>query len=266
MPDSLQRWATIALHPASTARSDEHAELLEVRVAHPVGVVLEVARGRLEVAGFFAGQREGAGGGADRLDVAVIQLGQPVVLAVTEHEVQQFCQVVQVLAGVIQIDDLRCPGEVGGGEVPDPRCPVAEDDQLADVAGAAAAGLGGHERPERGGRGEGGYIRGGRGVADRAAVLTDGGLGERDGHFHLPGAGGAVLAFPGPAFGFGRGHGYAGPVDGDIQHVGQRRGRRQRRQRACLHGGSPRFDHCGGGPPVSLGAPPGAPAGQGYPG
>ncbi|HEX9519471.1 MAG TPA: hypothetical protein VF940_25240, partial [Streptosporangiaceae bacterium] len=42
-------------------------------------------------------------------DVTVIQLvqtrGQPVLLAVAEHELQQFCQVMQVLAGVIEVDD-----------------------------------------------------------------------------------------------------------------------------------------------------------------
>ena len=34
MPGSLPKWATMALHPASTApRAGEHAELLDLRVA-----------------------------------------------------------------------------------------------------------------------------------------------------------------------------------------------------------------------------------------
>ena len=47
---------------------------------------------------------------------------------------------------------------------------VAEDDELADVLGAAAAGLGGHQRPELGGGREGGQVGGGVRVADRPAV------------------------------------------------------------------------------------------------
>jgi hypothetical protein len=45
---------------------------------------------------------------------------------------------VQVLAGVIQVDDLSGLGELGGGDVPDPGCAVADDGELADVLGAAA--------------------------------------------------------------------------------------------------------------------------------
>jgi len=38
---------------------------------------------------------------------------------VAEHELQQLGQVVQVLAGVMQVDDLRRLGEMPGGQVPD---------------------------------------------------------------------------------------------------------------------------------------------------
>jgi hypothetical protein len=44
-----------------------------------VGVVLEVAQRGVQVAGFAAGQGECAGGGADRLDVAVVQFGEPLL-------------------------------------------------------------------------------------------------------------------------------------------------------------------------------------------
>src|SRR6266704_1111325 len=81
------------------ARADEHAEGLEVVVAHRC----------LEFAGLAAGQGEGAGGGADGGNVAVVEVGEPGVqpagFAGAEHELQQFRQVVQVLAGVIEVDD-----------------------------------------------------------------------------------------------------------------------------------------------------------------
>jgi hypothetical protein len=38
---------------------------------------------------------------------------------VAEHEGEQLAEVVQVLAGVVEVDDLGGFGEVGGGEVPD---------------------------------------------------------------------------------------------------------------------------------------------------
>ena len=86
---------------------------------------------------------EDAGGGADRGDVTGVELGepgvQPVLLTVAEHELQQSRQLVQVLAGVVEVDDLGGLGEVPGGEVPDPGRAVTQGGELADVAGAAAA-------------------------------------------------------------------------------------------------------------------------------
>jgi len=38
---------------------------------------------------------------------------------VAEHEGEQLAEVVQVLAGVVEVDDLGGFGEVRGGEVPD---------------------------------------------------------------------------------------------------------------------------------------------------
>src|SRR5262249_59168005 len=116
-----------------------------VRVLPAVGVGLEVAQGGVEIAGLAAGEGEGAGGGADRGDVAGVEFaepgGEPFLAVVAEGEFQQPGQVVQVLAGVIQVDDLGGFREVPGGEVPDPVRAVAQDDQLADVASPVAAGL-----------------------------------------------------------------------------------------------------------------------------
>jgi hypothetical protein len=81
-------------------------------------------------------------------DVAGVEFGQPLgepVVAVSgEQPGGQVRKFVHVLAGVEQIDDLGGLGEMLGGEVPEPHRAVAQDGELADVPGAAAAGLGGH--------------------------------------------------------------------------------------------------------------------------
>lgn len=49
----------------------------------------------------------------------------------------------QVFAGVVEVDDLgRRLRETLFGDVPDPAGAVADDDELADVAGAATARFG----------------------------------------------------------------------------------------------------------------------------
>ncbi len=52
---------------------------------------------------------------------------------------------VHVLAGVVEVHDVGCGGEVFAGQVPDPRCPIAEHDQLLGVAERRNAVL--HARP-----------------------------------------------------------------------------------------------------------------------
>lgn len=44
MPDSLRRWAMMALHPASTVPEPMNAVVAEVAVAHAVGVGFEVGQ------------------------------------------------------------------------------------------------------------------------------------------------------------------------------------------------------------------------------
>src|SRR5215471_15824196 len=80
-------------------------------------------------------------------------------------------QVVDVLAGVVEVHDLGGFGEVLIGEVPDPYRAVAEDHQLADVPGAAPVRFGGHEHPELAGGVEGSQVGRGARVTHRAAVL-----------------------------------------------------------------------------------------------
>ena len=54
-----------------------------------------------------------------------------------------------MLAGVVEADDLGGPGELRGGDVPDPGGAVAEDGELADVVRAAADAPGPDQVPER---------------------------------------------------------------------------------------------------------------------
>jgi len=151
------------------------------------------------------------------------------------------------------------------GQVPDPDCAVAEDGELADVAGAAAAALSGHQGPGSGGGSEGGQVAGGVRVADGVPVRIDPGLGEGAGQFHLAGAGLAVLALAGAAGGLGCPHRHAGAVDGEVQLVRQAGGR-QRDQRAGADRSGPGLDDGGGGPAVGFGVPAQPLTGQPDPG
>ena len=65
-----------------------------------------------------------------------------------------------MLAGVVEVDDVRGLGEGGGGEVPDPGGAVADDGELADVVRAAADAFCLDQAPERGGGLEGGDVAG----------------------------------------------------------------------------------------------------------
>jgi hypothetical protein len=71
------------------------------------------------------------GGGADAVEVAVVEAvqagGEPFVALVAEHELQDAGEVVEVLAGMPDIDDLGGLGELAGGDVPDPGGAVADD-------------------------------------------------------------------------------------------------------------------------------------------
>jgi hypothetical protein len=67
--------------------------------------------------------------------------GEPVVAVARQQPVGEVGRVVQVLAGVIEVDDLG-GGREEIGEVPDPGRAVADDDELADAVGSTAAGLG----------------------------------------------------------------------------------------------------------------------------
>ena len=93
---------------------------------------------------------------------------------VAEHAGELGGEGVQVFAGVVEVHDRGGFGQDRGGEVPDPGRAVAEDDELADVVGAAAAGFGVHQGGELGGGGEAAQVAGGVRVAHRAAVARRG--------------------------------------------------------------------------------------------
>ena len=131
---------------------------------------------------------------------------------------------------------------------------VAQDGQLPDVPGAAAAGLGGHQDPEPGGGLEGGQVGRGVRVADGIAVLVHLGLGEHAGELDLAGPGYAVLALAGTALGLRADYRHAGAVDGDIHLVRQDSGR-QGNDRAGPDRGGLRRDQGRGGGAIGLGVP-----------
>jgi hypothetical protein len=63
---------------------------------------------------------------------------------------------VDVLAGVVEVHDLRRLGELLARDAPDPGSAVADDGELADVVRAAADALCPHQLPELRGGPEGG--------------------------------------------------------------------------------------------------------------
>ena len=93
----------------------------------------------------------------DAVDAAVVEVlqagGEPFLLAVAQHELEPTGEVVEVLAGVVEVDDLG-GGEFRGGDAPDPGGAIAEDGELADVIGAPDP-FRFHQVPERGGGLEG---------------------------------------------------------------------------------------------------------------
>jgi hypothetical protein len=101
-----------------------------------------------------------------------------------------------VFAGVVEIHNLGRLREALVGEVTDPAGAVTDDDELADVLAAAAAGFGGDEVGELVDRLQGGQVAGRVRVADRLPVVVGAGLGEQGGEFGFAGAGAPVGALP----------------------------------------------------------------------
>src|ERR1022692_382179 len=174
------------------ARAGEHAQVAEVLVAHPVDVALEVAEFPVQLLGFDAGQGVSAGGADERLDVAGVQLGAAVgepLVRVGSDEGKVGGQVGEVLAGVVDVGDVRRVGVEVPGHGPDPGGTVAEGDDLPVVLAAAAQVLGFHQPGEGVLAAEGEGVAGGSGVHHGPAPAVEPGYGEQPGELDLAGAG-----------------------------------------------------------------------------
>ena len=147
-------------------------------------VALEVAELFVQLVGFDAVQGVGAGGGDDRVDVAGIQFaeaaGQPLG-RVGGDEGQVVREVVQVLAGVLDVHDVGGVRVEGLGHGPDPGGAVAEGDDLAEVVPAAAQVLGLDEASEGVLAVGCGHVAGRAGIHHRPAVIIQAGHGEEPG-------------------------------------------------------------------------------------
>jgi hypothetical protein len=141
-------------------------------------------------------------------------------------------QVVQVLAGVVDVGDMGGVRVERPGHAPDPGGAVADRDDLAEVLAAAAQVPGLRQVGEGVLAVEGGHVTGGAGVHHRVPAGIHGGDGEEPGELDLAGAGVPVLAVAVAAFGFSGAHGNAGAIHLHIQHVRDRGGRGQRADRA----------------------------------
>ena len=112
-------------------------------VPHPVGVGLEVGQGLVAVGGQAAGEFEAASGGEQGGDVPGVEFGEaagePVLAVAAQQPGGEGGQLVDVLAGVVEVGDLGGGGEVLIGQVPDPGRAVTEDDELADVLASTSA-------------------------------------------------------------------------------------------------------------------------------
>jgi hypothetical protein len=88
-----------------------------------VGVDLEVAEGLVSLTGQQADELEVAAGGEQGGDVAGIELvescDEPVLVAGAEQPGCQVSEIVDVLAGVVEVDDLGGGREQLTGQVPD---------------------------------------------------------------------------------------------------------------------------------------------------
>ena len=164
-------------------------------------------------------------------------------------------EVGEVLAGMVDVDDVGGVRIERLGHGPDPGGAVADRDDLPEVLAAAAQVLGLHQAGEGVLAVEGGHVARGAGVRHRVAVVIEAGHGEEPGELDLAGAGLPVLALAWPAFGLARADRDAGAVDLDIQHVRDRLRRGQRADLAGAERGSLCADGRPGGGAGRLGGP-----------
>ena len=126
-------------------------------------------------------------------------------------------QVPQVLARVIEIDNLHRAGKMLVGKIPDPFGPVAHDDLLFRAAPAAVPGFQVDAFAELFGGFDGAGVGGGIRIADGVALLVPRGLGEHASQLDFPRVGRLAVGLAFPALRLFLHHRYSGPIHLHIQ-------------------------------------------------
>jgi len=190
---------------------------VEVGVLHARLVFLEVVDfgsgvfGRVGVLG-----QEASSFFHDRFDVALVQaVPPPVFVLVQALEIavkKELAQLDQVLAGVVEIDDVDSTGEVGLDDVPDPFAAIGDDDDTPGVEQSAPDRLGVDASLKLFGRLDGADEAGGGRIANGPAFFGKAGLGEGPAELGLARFGRTVLLFALTVFPLARRHRHARAV------------------------------------------------------
>src|ERR1022692_4804883 len=123
----------------------------------------------------------------------------------------------QVLASMVQIDDLGRTREMQVGVIPDPFGAVAHDDFLCRTVPAAIVYFPVEAFAKRLGVLNGSRVSSGIGIADRVSLLVPGGLGEDAAELDFPGVGGPSLRLALSAHCLFPDHRYSRSIHLDIQ-------------------------------------------------
>ena len=159
---------------------------------------------------------------ADQLfDLALIELGlmtpKPAFLTDLVAGVQDWRQTPQVLAGMIQIDDLKGAGKMEIGKVPDPCGAVAHHHLLFGATPAAIPGFEVNALAKLAGRLHRAGIGGGVRIAEGIAFLIPSRLGKHAAQFDLARVGGLSIHFAGAALRLFFDHGDSGGIHLHLQ-------------------------------------------------
>src|ERR1017187_5390558 len=118
------------------ARADKEMLLAKLRVAHALGILLEIFRldpnlvGDLRTGGFDRPQRNDKFLDLPLVEQSLLMDVHPGFLLYFVVGIQLARHIPQVLASMIQIDDLNCARKMLGDEVPDPFGAIADSDFL----------------------------------------------------------------------------------------------------------------------------------------
>src|SRR5208282_4884671 len=130
----------------------------------------------------------------------------------------------QVLASMVEINDLHGAGELPVGDIPDPDGSVAENDLFIGAAPASPPGFGIKTAAELFSRLDSACISSRSLVAHRPSLLVDRSLRKQGTEFHLACMRWLIAVLPLPALGFSADHGYTRAIHFDIQDRNARSG------------------------------------------